>query len=325
MKVSIIIPAYNIENYIERCIDSIIPQIDDNYEIIIVDDGSKDNTYAKLKCVQNKYPKYIKILSQKNSGLSSARNAGLRVSIGEYIWFVDGDDYIIDNTIPQIYNYLKCSHPSVLAFNYIKKHPNHNQECRIFKSNKILPSYIFLLQDSSLFVWNKIYHKQAIGNLTFFEGANNIEDFVFNTELLPKVAVIHTLPLLVNVYDNTNYNSNSRNRSKKHLLRLSQDTFIIHIKLFNEFKIEPNSKVKDSLMSLLNLSVAGHIYSLLRLYNLRHVYSAITFYKQCGLYPIGKCKNKKANLFIMIANIPLLFKLFCNTYRFIIYLKQKFM
>lgn len=92
-KISIIVPVYNVERYIERCVESICQQTYTNTEIILVDDGSTDSSGKICDEIAVKDPR-IRVIHQQNSGLSAARNAGLAVAKGEYIAFVDSDDYI---------------------------------------------------------------------------------------------------------------------------------------------------------------------------------------------------------------------------------------
>lgn len=94
MKLSIIIPVYNVEQYLSKCLDSVLEQsYKADYEVICVNDGSTDSSLAILEDYGEKYDK-IKIINQVNSGLSEARNAGLRLAKGDYVWFVDSDDWI---------------------------------------------------------------------------------------------------------------------------------------------------------------------------------------------------------------------------------------
>ena len=92
-KVSIIVPVYNVEKYVERCIESIIKQSYKNLEIILIDDGSKDNS-GKICDEYAEKDNRIKVIHKKNGGLSDARNTGLNIADGEYICFIDSDDYI---------------------------------------------------------------------------------------------------------------------------------------------------------------------------------------------------------------------------------------
>ena len=92
MKFSIIVPAYNVAQYIEECIESILNQDYDNYEIIVVDDGATDETPKILDEIASKSEK-VRVIHQKNGGLSAARNSGIEAASGEYILFLDGDDF----------------------------------------------------------------------------------------------------------------------------------------------------------------------------------------------------------------------------------------
>ena len=94
---SIIIPVYNVENELARCIDSIINQTFGNFELILVDDGSPDNSGS----ICDEYAKNdsrVQVIHKANGGVSSARNTGLKIAKGEYIWFVDSDDYVETNS-----------------------------------------------------------------------------------------------------------------------------------------------------------------------------------------------------------------------------------
>jgi len=118
-KISFIIPVYNIKNYIEKCVNSILNQNNEIYdkEIIIVNDGSTDG----VEDVFNNFnDNNIIIINKKNGGLSSARNAGLKVATGDYIWFVDGDDYIENNSFEILQTNIKNKEYDIVYFNYYK-------------------------------------------------------------------------------------------------------------------------------------------------------------------------------------------------------------
>lgn len=116
---SIILPVYNVEKFIIKCIDSILSQTYKNYEIIIVDDGSKDQTLQIIN--ENYFDQRIKIFTKENGGLSDARNYGLNKASGKYVWFVDSDDYIPKiNALELIYDKIKQSQSDnidLIAFN----------------------------------------------------------------------------------------------------------------------------------------------------------------------------------------------------------------
>lgn len=108
-KFSIVIPVYNVEKYLEKCLESIKKQAYHDYEVIIVNDGTKD----KSMDIAKKYP--YKIINQKNQGLSVARNTGVKYSKGDYILFLDSDDYLEEQTLPSIANSLK-NEPDIVRF-----------------------------------------------------------------------------------------------------------------------------------------------------------------------------------------------------------------
>ena len=118
MKLSIIVPVYNVAKHLLRCLESIVPQMCDDYELILVNDGSTDESGTLCDDFANQYPLLnIVVQHQSNSGLSVARNRGIDVSRGEYITFVDSDDYIDSKTIGENMDYL-LAHPEVDMLEY---------------------------------------------------------------------------------------------------------------------------------------------------------------------------------------------------------------
>lgn len=118
LPVSVIIIAYNIEDYIDRCIDSVINQTYTDIEIIIVNDGSTDNTYSRIN-QKAKNDKRIKVINKANGGIVDARIAGIEASTGEYILFVDGDDWIERETVEILYDKAKNSKYDILKYKHI--------------------------------------------------------------------------------------------------------------------------------------------------------------------------------------------------------------
>lgn len=113
--ISIVVPVYNVEKYIKRCIDSLLEQNFDNYEIIVVNDGTKDNSMDYVRKVQRETDKII-IYEQENAGLSAARNSGIRLATGKYILFCDSDDALEINCLSQIYKEMEDQNLDVLLY-----------------------------------------------------------------------------------------------------------------------------------------------------------------------------------------------------------------
>lgn len=115
LAISIIIPAFDIEAYLTPCLDSIVHQVNDNVEIIIVDDGSTDSTGSIADSFALEYD-FIEVIHQSNQGVSVARNRGLLEATGDYVWFVDGDDFIADGAIALLIKWLKDDPVDIIFF-----------------------------------------------------------------------------------------------------------------------------------------------------------------------------------------------------------------
>lgn len=187
-KISIVVPVYNVENYIDRCIESIINQTYKNIEIILVDDGSKDNSGKICDKYANR-DKRIKVVHKLNGGLSSARNAGLDVCSGEYVGFVDGDDWIEKNMYEILISMIKkgkseiaiCGHREVIQNEKVRP---AIQMKNIFLDKNELWEEVF--GDLNVASWNKLYKKEIIGNLRFPLNIIHGEDLIFNLQYLVK-------------------------------------------------------------------------------------------------------------------------------------------
>ena len=113
---SIILPIYNVKNYLERCYESIILQNYDDFEILLVDDGSNDGSSDLCDLLSMKDSR-VKVIHKENGGLSAARNEGLKYAQGEYIYWIDSDDWIVKNSLKIIVEKLKKNNPDILKFN----------------------------------------------------------------------------------------------------------------------------------------------------------------------------------------------------------------
>ena len=120
MKLSVIVPVYNVEKYLPRCLDSLLRQDmkSGEWEIICVNDGSPDNSATILAEYEKKYPDIFKVITQENQGLGGARNTGTALAKGEYVTYLDSDDYIIDNSYSYFLNHFCQDKPDVLCYDY---------------------------------------------------------------------------------------------------------------------------------------------------------------------------------------------------------------
>lgn len=185
IKISVIVPVYNVEEYIEECIESIVNQTLKEIEIIIVNDGTKDNSIKKIE----KYfsdPRII-LINKENGGISSARNAGLKIARGEYISFIDSDDFIEPTMLEDLYN---NSEKAEIVFSNIISYDNKTgnksySESRIEFGILNKGSYLFNTLNLPFATLNKIYKKDYLEriNLTFIKGII-YEDSIFSIKAL---------------------------------------------------------------------------------------------------------------------------------------------
>ena len=135
--ISIIIPAYNVEKYISLCLDSVIQQTYDNLNIIVVDDGSIDSTPRIIDEYAAK-DKRIVAIHKKNGGLSDARNAGLERAIGNYLMFLDSDDWLEKKCCEIVLNEIRKEQADIVIFEYFKEYKNKTIKIKNYKSSKLV-------------------------------------------------------------------------------------------------------------------------------------------------------------------------------------------
>ena len=216
--ITIILPVYNGESYIANSIESLLKQTYKNLEIIFVDDGSTDKTKDIIKKYQKKY-KYIKYFYQDNNKQGSARNNGLRKAKGKYVLFIDSDDYIDNNMVVEMYNYIsKGNYDIVLCDYYICKNGNKDyvycyNEPFVDNDNVSLKEYLL----STLSPSNKMYKKDFLinNNFKFLEG-QFYEDFASIPTLVkyqPKIGYISKPYLYYNHTENSTMRSNNYKKS----------------------------------------------------------------------------------------------------------------
>lgn len=175
--ISVIVPIYNVEKYIKKCVDSIINQEYKNLEIILVDDGSPDKC-GKICDEYSKIDSRIKVIHKQNGGLSDARNAGIEYSNGEYIVCVDGDDYIERDMISFLYSNIKKYNADMAVCGYsydydgkIKRKKEHSSEkIEVLSTEQAVEK---MLDSKSLFgwiAWNKLYRKKIFSNVMYPKG-----------------------------------------------------------------------------------------------------------------------------------------------------------
>ncbi|MBQ4104712.1 MAG: glycosyltransferase [Clostridia bacterium] len=201
--ISVVVPVYNVENYLERCILSIINQTYQNLEIILVDDGSTDNSGAICDKLALKDPR-IKVIHKENGGLSDARNAGIKEASGKYIGFVDSDDHIAPLMYEKLLSTLEENGADISICNYVYVHETTNEEDEEMSSLSPIKNELLTKREAfekinaysngySFYVtaWNKLYKKELFSDLSFAKGKLHEDEFIVHRlfEKCEKIAV----------------------------------------------------------------------------------------------------------------------------------------
>ncbi len=214
MKFSIIVPVYNVEKYLPKCLESLVRQKGNfHYEIIVVNDGSPDQSEKIILEYKEKFHDLIKYIKKENGGISSARNAGLKEAKGEYILFVDSDDFVEQNLLEKImeqnnnYDLFIYSYQNVYENNHSIEIKKCIEQSQLVSKVESLPLF-FENEAVRGYVWNKVFKNSLIqeNKICFNEATKHIEDLEF---------VIHYLSYCNKIYFSNSilYNYLQRNGS----------------------------------------------------------------------------------------------------------------
>lgn len=181
-KVSVIVPIYNVEKYLEKCINSLLSQTLEDIQIILVNDGSKDNSGNIAREYEKNNKNRITYVEKENGGLSDARNYGLKYATGDFIAFLDSDDYIEKNAYEEMYNKAIEENADYVECDFIWEFPNKIRVDKQYpyKNKKEMLSFVRVV------AWNKLIKRQLItdNNLEFPKGLR-YEDVEFTYKLIP--------------------------------------------------------------------------------------------------------------------------------------------
>lgn len=261
--ISIVIPVYNVEKYLSRCIESILNQTYENWEAIFVNDESKDNSLEVLKEYQKKDDR-IKIADKKNEGSGIARNTGIEKSEGEYLAFLDSDDWYEKNFLEKLYNNLKENNSDVsmcnprMTYDDIQKNKNIN----VYNFNSIelskTPEKILGILAMPV-IWNKLYKKEIIvKNKIKFPSYSFSEDVEFLYKVFLYVNKVSKVEeYLYNYYQRDNSETKKiKEESIKQVYKVMgnienyvKNNFIGKLEIFYQYKIQFIYSVSQILLS----------------------------------------------------------------------------
>ena len=198
--IDIIIPVYNVEKYLKKCINSVLHQTYKNYQIILIDDGSTDSSGKICDEYANRFAQ-ITVKHQPNGGLSAARNTGLSMSSSQYIMFIDSDDWIEPNTLEILFQKLTQNKADIVCCgfffqfeNYQKTwHKNTSDKNYIYNSQEAIKTF-FLRKKIGAAAWGKLYNRKLFENVSYPVGEIH-EDIAIIIQLLSKASTIIYCPI----------------------------------------------------------------------------------------------------------------------------------
>lgn len=238
IKVSIIVPAYNVEQYIEKCLQSLVNQTLEEIEIIVVNDGSTDKTKQKIQQFIDKYPQKMKCYDKPNGGLSDARNYGIQYAQGKYIGFIDSDDYVELNMFEEMYKKAEEEKSDMVECDFIWEYPNKQKIDigRTYQNKK--EAFIY----ARVVAWNKLIKRETLekADIKFPKGLR-YEDTEFFYKLLPRLEKISFLKVpMVHYIQRSNSIANTQNEKVKEIFEIWKNIFNFYKEnnLFDEYKNE---------------------------------------------------------------------------------------
>lgn len=185
-EISIIVPVYKVEKYLKRCVDSVLNQTFKDYECILVDDGSPDNCPEMCDEYEKTYDQ-IKVIHKNNGGLSDARNAGLKICTGEYVMFLDSDDWVHPQILEILFNVIKKSNAGfavckmINSYEYADDFENFDfdkviKNIETYSSEQILNNFTDYFWKIGPFAWGKLYKRSCFDNLFYNTSMSLYED-----------------------------------------------------------------------------------------------------------------------------------------------------
>lgn len=239
-KVSEIVPAYNVEKYIHRCVESILKQSYRNFELILVDDGSTDHS-GRICDEYEKKDNRIRVIHQKNAGLSGARNTGIHYSTGDFLFFVDSDDYVSHYLLEKVLAAFAKSEADMIQFNGQSVYGTKLDGLfgyyipRYMDNTEFLRNWFLLGEDSH--ACKRAYRRSSYPNLTF-PLRLSFEDLYINTSSLLQAKKLCAIPDVLYYYENEEHGSITQIKSAKNLFGLSKASMKAMTDLPNEIRYE---------------------------------------------------------------------------------------
>ena len=256
-KISIIIPVYNVEKYLDKCLSSVISQTYKNIEIIVVNDGSPDNSDLICQEYAQKDSRIIYI-KQENKGVSAARNVALDVATGDFITFVDSDDFVDNQFIEKYYSAIENTGTDIAIFSMYENVNGKFTKYTITDKNKMITSHqaiLDLVQDYNIksYLWDKIFKKSLFDNLRFEEN-RTYEDLLIMYKLFERARSIYYSTDAYYYYNLSNEGSITQNKNINSTLSRYQNLmYALRTRALN-FKHKDKEIYKATLLRIISSS-----------------------------------------------------------------------
>lgn len=252
--VSVIVPVFRVERYLEECVDSLIGQTLKNIEIILINDGSDDNCPALCDKYQMLYP-HVKVIHQKNKGLSAARNAGLLVAKGKYIAFCDSDDTMKPNMLEALYQCAEEQNVDIVicGFETVPDGRTNVRDGGYVLKQKMSPEELICSnskihsRNDLCFSWSFLIRKNLIKEkkIAFDEKIRFGEDFLFNLSCVMEAESVYVLPEALYNYRINSQNSIMRQKYKVDLEEQIQRQYELKMRLLEKYGLDKNKEFMD--------------------------------------------------------------------------------
>ena len=269
LKLSVIVPIYKVEQYLSKCVDSLLDQdlSSDEYEIILVDDGSPDRCGEICEEYAERFD-IVKAIHRENGGLSAARNSGIEVAQGNYIQFVDSDDYLEPNVLKSLVEKMESEKLDILRFNY----QNVNEKYEVFEPNKVSKPFVDYCDEISdglsflterlgfgCYAWQFVIVRELLEDCRFKDGIY-FEDTEWTPRLLLKASRITSIDLLVYNYL-MRAGSITQSVDEKKKRKVLDDKFLLIDSMKQQMRNVADKRWFEGMIAQTVLSVIGYIAS----------------------------------------------------------------
>lgn len=304
MTISIIIPIYNAELYLRQCIDSILSQSISDYEIILINDGSTDNSLSICKQYAEIH-KNISILNEKNEGVSASRNKGLNVAKGEWIIFIDADDYLMPNALQTLYSCAHTTNSDIILANALKLKDGKESSPILQLNNENLSKKLYPIKHFAL--WGYLFKRSLISEnkLEFINGLAYSEDRIFIYQYIRLCKTISYINSPIYIYRiNVSSACSSRDGIKKakhqfwaasvlNTMAKNELTFSYRLELLKESEKTINMGFYSFIETRMKFNKINELYKLYTFYFSRNLFRFSIYYlenkllytkRRCGYY-----------------------------------------